>query len=262
MKTLTFAAAYLSLCFTTAVFSAEAGKAVGVNPDASARQGSADRTLVVGADVSVGEQVITGPSGRVQLLFSDNTRIVVGPGSALRIESYLLNGSRADKFAVNALAGTFRFISGNSAKPAYSITTPTASIAVRGTEFDIAVTRGQTQVMLYEGAVQLCRGSTCVDLTKRCDLGTAGNTGAAVLDWRKDDRSGLTASFPFANIQSILLPQFRVSGAQACLTPPAAPSNSSLIDSSSSSGTTTPPTTPTFPPTTPTIPTTPPSPGN
>lgn len=249
MKTLTFAAACLSLCLAGPALAAGSGTAVGVNPDAKARQGSADRTLVVGSDVSVGEQIITGPSGRVQLLFNDNTRIVVGPGSALKIESYLLSGGGADKFAVNALAGTFRFISGNSPKPAYSVTTPTASIAVRGTEFDIAVTRSQTQVMLYKGAVQLCHDNTCVDLTSRCDLGLASNQNTAVFDWRRDDRDRLAASFPFANIQSILLPEFRVAGAQACLTPPPAPSNSSLIESSTSSGTpeTTPETTPELP---------------
>jgi len=121
-----------------AVAAAE-GTAVGVDPDAVARRGSADRTLVVGADISVGERIVTGPSGRVQVLFADQTRLVVGPGSALLIESYLMNGDTADKFAINALAGTFRFISGNSPKSAYSIETPTAAIAVRGTKFDVSV---------------------------------------------------------------------------------------------------------------------------
>ena len=64
----------------------------------------ADRLLVVGADVSVGEKIVTGPSGNVQLLFQDQTRLVVGPRSTLEIETYLLSGSGADKFAVNALA--------------------------------------------------------------------------------------------------------------------------------------------------------------
>src|SRR5690606_18549600 len=122
------------------------GTAVGVNPDATAQARSAERVLVVGSEVSVGERIVTGPSGRVQLLFQDQTRIVVGPRSTLVIESYLLNGNQTNRFAVDALAGTFRFISGNSPKSAYSIDTPTASIAVRGTKFDVTVGSGQTLV--------------------------------------------------------------------------------------------------------------------
>src|SRR5690606_39715531 len=89
--------------------------------DATAQARSGERVLVVGSDVSVGERIVTGPSGRVQLLFQDQTRIVVGPRSTLVIESYLLNGNQTNRFAVDALAGTFRFISGNSPKSAYSI---------------------------------------------------------------------------------------------------------------------------------------------
>ncbi len=238
-----FAGAFLSLCLVTTSLAAGEGTAVGVDPQASAKQGSAERTLVVGADVSVGDQIVTGPSGRVQLVFADDTRIVVGPGSTLKIETYLLKGNTAEKFAVNALAGTFRFISGNSPKPAYSINTPTASIAVRGTKFDITVTRQATQTMLYDGALRLCRGSDCVDLVNRCDLGVAATDRARVLVWNSDERGNTARNFPLANIQSVLLQPFRVAGAQACLSPPPVPSTDSLVQPNSSSGTTTPPTT-------------------
>jgi len=196
------------------------GTAVGVRPEALARAGSAERTLVVGTDVSVGETIVTGPSGTVQLLFDDQTRLVVGPRSSLQIETYLLAGTGADKFAVNALAGTFRFISGNSPKPVYSIDTPTASIAVRGTRFDLTVGGGQSLVMLFDGALRLCQGASCVDLTDRCDIGAGVGGNANLFTWSDPERSGAAANFPLPNIQSSFLPQFRVSGAQACLVAP------------------------------------------
>ncbi|MBJ3784250.1 FecR family protein [Devosia sediminis] len=194
------------------------GTAVGVRPDASSQSGAAELVLVVGSDVSVGDTVTTGPSGHVQLLFDDQTRLVVGPGSRLKIETYLLTGSGADRFAVNALGGTFRFISGNSPKPVYSIHTPTASIAVRGTKFDLTVGGGQTFTMLFEGALTQCYDGVCVDLEDRCDIAVTGG-GLADLYGRSDERHPpAAAKFPLPNIQAAFLPDFRVPGAQACLT--------------------------------------------
>ena len=62
----------------------------------------------------------------------------------------------AGKFAVNALAGTFRFLTGNSEKSAYQIITPTGTLGVRGTKFDFTVDprTGQTKVVLFEGQVK------------------------------------------------------------------------------------------------------------
>jgi len=228
-------AAYIaisSLCLTGTALAAAEGTAVGVRPDALARAASDERTLVVGADVSVGETIVTGPRGNVQLLFDDQTRLVVGPGSTLQIETYLLAGSAADRFAINALAGTFRFISGNSPKSAYSIDTPTASIAVRGTEFDLTVGGGRSFVLLYEGALTICRGGDCVDLVNRCDIGTVGGGNTSLFTWRDDQRGSVVPNFPLPNIQSSFLPPFRVSGAQTCLAPPSQPGADSLVDGS------------------------------
>lgn len=226
-------AAYIaisSLCLTGTALGVAEGTAVGVRPDALARAASDERVLVVGADVSVGETIVTGPRGNVQLLFDDQTRLVVGPGSTLEIENYLLAGSGADTFAVNALAGTFRFISGNSPKSAYSIDTPTASIAVRGTEFDLTVGSGQSFVLLYEGALTICRSSNCVNLANRCDIGAVAGSSANLLTWQDDERNRLVSNFPLSNIQSSFLPPFRVSGGQACLAPPAQSASESLVD--------------------------------
>lgn len=196
---------------------ANEGQAVGVDPDAAARGGSGERTLIVGSDVSVGERVVTGPSGEVQLVFLDNTRLVVGPGSSLLIESYLLRGGgSAQTFTINALGGTFRFITGNSAKSAYDIRTPSATIGVRGTEFDLVVSGSETRLMLYDGAVSVCASSGCVDLGERCGLATASSS-ARLYPRADPERLPLARVFRYAAVQSPLLPQFRVGGASQCL---------------------------------------------
>ena len=208
-----------------AAFAANEGTAVGVNPDAVAQINSTDRILTVGADVSVGEKIVTGPSGQVQIVFDDDTRLVVGPRSALLIETYLMASSNtARQLTINALGGSFRFITGNSPKPAYSIRTPTAAIAVRGTEFDIIAEPGVTKVMLYKGALQICgTGGVCQEVTRRCEVAAAG--GGQVRLFVRDDpqRLPLGLQFRYARFQAPLLPPFKVSGAALCAEPPPPP---------------------------------------
>ena len=203
-----------------AAFASGEGTAVGVNPDAVARINSQDRILQAGTDVSVGELIVTGPSGQVQIVFDDDTRLVVGPGSSLKIETYLLASSNvAQKLTINALGGTFRFITGNSPKPAYRINTPTAAIAVRGTKFDIIVGSNGTGTLLYEGALQLCsRAGNCVEVTDRCDIGTAMSDGAELITRISPKHQPLGLQFRYARFQSPLLNPFRVAGAGNCIT--------------------------------------------
>lgn len=215
------------------------GTAVGVNPDAIARINTGDRVLIAGAGISVGETLVTGPRGQVQIIFTDDTHMVVGPNSALRIETYLMrNNGTAEKLAVNALAGSFRFITGRSPKPAYQINTPTAAIAVRGTEFDILVTPTDTRVMLYEGTLQLCSpGADCEQVTDRCEVGLS-SAGQADLFTRNDPkRPPLAEGFYYSHFQSPLMGEFRVSGAAQCLKNASAPAPAeSLLPSSSPDG--------------------------
>ncbi len=114
---------------------AAAGSALGVDPAADAALNNETRTLVVGSDIFIGDLVQTGPRGQVQIMFADNTELVVGPSSALLIEDYLLrNDGSAGKLAVDMLSGAFRFSTGDSAKSRYVIGTPTGTIGVRGTD--------------------------------------------------------------------------------------------------------------------------------
>src|SRR5438128_1325188 len=130
------------------------GKAFAVTPSAAA----GTRTLGVQDPVFMGDLVTTGSTGQVQLGFVDNTRMIVGPRSQLAIDSFVFKGkATAGQFSVNAVRGAFRFITGSSAKQAYAIKTPTATIGVRGTRFDFSVGRdGTTNLALYDGSVRLC----------------------------------------------------------------------------------------------------------
>ncbi|HEY8594898.1 MAG TPA: FecR family protein [Devosiaceae bacterium] len=213
------------------------GTAVGVSPQADLKAGGVTRTLVMGADVSVGDTVVTDAGGQVQILFGDNTRVVVGPNSSLLIEEYLLGtGNQVSKFAIKALGGTYRFITGNSPKEAYVIKTPTGTIGVRGTAFDWAVDLVSkiTTVVRYEGKVILCPygpGETqttdllkCVVLTQQCSTGElVFDKDAHIIEIEKERLSRVGDLFPYIISQQPLRSDFRVPDGTACgqpLNPP------------------------------------------
>ncbi len=94
--------------------------------------------------------------------------------------------------------GAFRFVTGHSDKNAYKITTPLATIGVRGTTLDILSQRGRSVVVLQDGAARVCTTSfQCIELTQPGD--TAVITSAdgkisihedqhAALDFRRELR--------------------------------------------------------------------------
>lgn len=200
------------------------GRVAEVRPEASSGIG-ADRVLLVrGAELREGETVVTGLNGEVQVLFSDQTRLVIGRGSSLVIERYLMrNDGTPEKFAINALAGTFRFITGNGDKNAYRVATPTGTIGIRGTEFDFTVESGsgRTSVVLFEGGVMLCpTAGECVSLTERCGVAQLVSRQQADLVTREADRLELAGTaFPYVASQARLLRAFRVTRPSQCIAP-------------------------------------------
>jgi hypothetical protein len=206
-----------------------AGSALGVDPAANATLNNENRTLVVGSDIFIGDLVKTGPKGQVQILFADNTELVVGPSSALTIEDYLIrNDGSAGKLAVDMLSGAFRFATGDSAKNRYVIGTPTGTIGVRGTEFDVHVARpnepnpGATWIMLYGGAVQFCTfDKVCEVIDDFCEVGHMTTADSEVIgdsrETKGELRKQLKADFIYAMSQSSLLREFWFRQARDCL---------------------------------------------
>lgn len=213
---------------------AAGGTALGVKPQANLLTAGQTIVLVVGKDIKIGDEIATGQYGQVQIKFDDSTELVVGPNSKLKIEDYLLRGDNsAGKFAINALAGTFRFATGTAAKDRYQITTPTGTIGVRGTEFDFVVDDEGTRVLLYEGGVKICSASgDCTEISDPCSLGAfdavdSNDTGATTAMTRKQ-RDALRKAFKYAQDQSPLMHEFWFENARACLNPP--PSARTLVD--------------------------------
>jgi hypothetical protein len=175
------------------------------SPSASGPGGR--RALAAGSPIYEDDRVVTG-GGNVQILFIDNTKLVVGPNSTLVIDRFLMRGgNRAGKFSVDALRGTFRFISGNSAKNAYDIQTANATIGIRGTAFDFSSGRA-TLVAVHAGRVRLCAYGRCESVDDRCGVARAGGGSVDELQGRAKGRA--VRSLPYILNQGALAQRFRV----------------------------------------------------
>ena len=145
-------------------------------------------------------------------MFSDDTRLVVGPNSSLRVDTYLLrNQDTVKDLSISALRGTFRFLSGSSPSKAYSITTANATIGVRGTAFDVSSQADATGVLTYSGAVVICNVRRDCGTSRPGDLFDVGPEGnLRKIDDPAEKLAYIAKFFPFAFDQSLLLALFRV----------------------------------------------------
>jgi hypothetical protein len=103
--------------------------------------------------ISVGDELRTGDGGSVILIVPDGSYMVVSENSKLVIDDFWSGSFRS---IVNLMMGQVRFYIqrlGGRPNP-YSVRTPTALIAVRGTIFDVNVDPAQiVEVQCLEGRV-------------------------------------------------------------------------------------------------------------
>jgi hypothetical protein len=144
--------------------------------------GSATSQINVGDGVLRDETVRTGLESAARLVMADNTNLSLGPSATIKLDRTVFDDEHTYRdIAIKLTAGAFRFVTGNSEKTAYKITTPLATIGVRGTVLDILSQRGKTTVVLQEGASRVCAtGGQCTELTQPGDTAVITSTGGKI----------------------------------------------------------------------------------
>jgi hypothetical protein len=203
----------------TASTAEKIGSVVAVVGGATATGPAGNRRLNEKSDIFEDDKIVVGV-GNVQIILDDKTRLVVGPSSTLVIDQYIRReNNKAEKIALKALRGTYRFISGNSAKSAYKITTAQATIGIRGTAFDFW-TKAKTGAVVLRGRVNL-RGKSggSVDVKSGCNMGVA-TTGAAQILTTAERNKSIRENLPFILDQSTLTRRFQLNVETCRLAPP------------------------------------------
>jgi len=140
---------------------------------------SSTSQIKVGDGLVRDEVVRTGLDSATRLVMADSTNLSLGPGATLKLDRTVFDDEHHYRdVAVRLTSGAFRFVTGNSDKAAYRITTPLATIGVRGTTLDILSQRGKTIVNLQDGAASVCTISfECIQLTRPGDTAIITTSG-------------------------------------------------------------------------------------
>lgn len=147
---------------------AEIGSVTEASGTAIIKRGKDVIQVAKGTLIETNDKVET-KNGKVKIVFKDDTNVTVTESSSLVIDDFVYDPkSGAGKLGLKAAAGTVRYVSGSIAKDPKNvkINTPTAAIAVRGTDFVMAVSEtGASMIMLMptceiEQNVNL-KGLTC-----------------------------------------------------------------------------------------------------
>ena len=160
----------LSLILVSFAVRAEIGSVIDLTGTAVIKRGKETITVAKGTTVEMNDRVDT-KNAVVNIRFKDDTSVKVTENSSLVIDDFVYDPKNAagGKLSLKAAAGTVRYVSGNIAHNnpnSVKINTPTAAIAVRGTDFVMAVDEtGKSLIMLMpscevEQNVNL-KGLTC-----------------------------------------------------------------------------------------------------
>ena len=134
------------------------GSATAITTTVTGATGSAATTLKSGDAVFQNETITTDANGIGQFQFRDQTKLAVGPGSTVTLDNLVYDSDTSKaKVVINLTSGAMRFITGKADHDAYEIVTPTATIGVRGTVFDVYTKPdGELAVAMIDGAVEVC----------------------------------------------------------------------------------------------------------
>jgi hypothetical protein len=95
------------------------------------------RNVASGDPIYLGDRIVTGPSGGLQIMLMDGTTFSIGPNSSMVIDEFVYDPSTgAGKLTASLTRGTLRLISGKLARQdheAVRVKLPVATVGIRGT---------------------------------------------------------------------------------------------------------------------------------
>jgi hypothetical protein len=195
---------------------ADIGKATSIATAVTGTLDDQSAILKTGDDIFAGQTVATDSTGVGQFELRDKTKLAIGPGSAVVLDNFIYNPKASgSKVVLGLTRGSFRFITGKANHDAYEISTPTATIGVRGTAFDVYVSdTGELAIAMINGAVEVCpRGGACRlhNIIGRFLTMSVDGIFALHDTWDGSFLKGVTlkSALPFIDDQRLLVPALR-----------------------------------------------------
>lgn len=147
-----------ALSLATAAFAQGSPQAIGVT-SAVVREAklsnarvATPRALALRERIALADLIQTGKQSQVQLMLLDRSVFSIGANARLRIDRFVYDPAAGRSMGATVAKGAFRFMSGRPARQnASSVSTPVATIGIRGTVFDGAV--GKVAIDVAKGEV-------------------------------------------------------------------------------------------------------------
>ena len=112
---------------------------------AATASGKGPRVLSQGVPIEAGDTVTLGSNSFAVVKLTDGTRMTLRPNTAVKFEDYVFRQQdKPDSLVTSLLRGGVRMVTGLIAKgspSAAKLTTTTATVGIRGTDFDARICR-------------------------------------------------------------------------------------------------------------------------
>lgn len=160
---------YLGLAFMLLALAAQAQDIGSIErisgPVTITAAGGASRAAAAAGTVQEGDLFVTGAAGEVLIKMKDNALFALRANTQFRLVEYKFDSQASDSSVTNLLKGAVRTVSGliGKAQPTrVRLTTPTATIGIRGTDYEVIVVeedstdgRAGTYNLVNDGATSL-----------------------------------------------------------------------------------------------------------
>ena len=175
-----------------------------IQGEAKVTGGGKLRALGLKASVFLDEIVSTGDGARLEVTFIDDTKLTIGEKAKLTLDTYVFDPAADSGKIKFGVAGALRFVSGRLTKLAsadVSVTTPVATLGIRGTEFWGGPIDDQALgVFLIQGVVSVSNAAGEQILRQPgqgTNIATPGSAPGPVSFWVQDkvDRAVATVTF-------------------------------------------------------------------
>jgi hypothetical protein len=157
-------AAVLALTSGTYALAQSAGAAIGVASSVvkevklSNAQVPKGKQVALKQRIALGDLIKTGKASQLQILLLDRSSFSIGANAALKIDRFVYDPARGRNSGASVTKGAFRFMSGQrSAANSTTVSSPVATIGIRGTILDGAVGEGVRDIV--KGEVKAVKGA-------------------------------------------------------------------------------------------------------
>ncbi len=127
----------------TAAYAVESvGMVIETSGNAWVERNGTKTVIELRTPVFVTDVIATDATGKVQILFNDDTSLAIGASSVVSIDEFVFNSDATPSFAVSAVKGVSRVITGKIVeqnREGFKVSTPLATVGIRGTIVTIRI---------------------------------------------------------------------------------------------------------------------------